>query len=359
MPDSTHDIARTDYCSRASLIVIAMLAASCSSDGESPVVSLRSATFGPAPILDEAAAVPDPVAPTIRKVLIIAVDGLRADKVDNSDGKRLTIPNFERLQRDGIFVLESHQERVPGGAYRTCPGFIQMTTGKRIAAHGVEGNGDCSEGRFREYPIFFRRLKQLRPDIRIAVAEPTEEVGQIILGSCGGIAQLSSCLDVVTTFDYSHAGDLAGRDRVLQWIRAGYDVVWYHPHEVDRQGHDHGWEDSETDGAVERLDEEVLGPLLTAIDAREKQTRERWMVIVAADHGGHDRRWGTSGDHTTKESDKKVPIIVSGTLIPDEGERPLNAFRTWDLPATIFDFLGLTPNPSWPSTDGTSILNAN
>src|SRR5687767_2324583 len=159
MPDPTQGNARTQRCSCASLIVITLLVASCSSDGESPAVSLRSATFGSAPALDEAATNPNPVAPTIRKVLFIAVDGLRADKLDNSDGTRLTIPNFERLQRDGIFVLESHQERVPDGAYRTCPGFIQMTTGKRIAAHGVEGNGDCSDGRFREYPIFFRRLK--------------------------------------------------------------------------------------------------------------------------------------------------------------------------------------------------------
>ena len=134
-----------------------------------------------------------------------------------------------------------------------------------------------------------------------------------------------------------------------------YDLIWYHPHAVDEEGHATGWDDYPIDRVVERLDAEIIGPLLKAIATREATTRERWMAITTADHGGHETLFG--GNHTTREADKKVPIIVGGTLIPDDGNRGVNAFHTWDLPATIYDYFGLMPSPSWSGTDGTSILS--
>jgi len=355
MPTFDLDTYRSQSRRLALLLAVTLLASSCSSD-ETTSVPFEIPDFGPAPTHDEAVKDPNPT--TVRKVLFIAVDGLRADKLDNTDGDRLTIPNFEALQSDGIFVLESHQERVVlNGGYRTCPGFIQMTTGKRIAAHGVKGNDDCENGRFDDYPIFFKRLKQLRANIRIAVAEPTSSVAQIIAGSCD-ISTVQACADEFKTFAKTYAGDLAGRDLVLQWMTDGrYDVLWYHPHEVDAEGHESGWDDDPIDERIEKLDADIIRRLRQEVATREAQTLERWMVIVAADHGGHDTWFGINGNHTIDDRDKKVPIIVSGTLIPNEGNKGLNAFHTWDLPFTIYDYLGLTPNPAWPSTDGTSILN--
>ena len=234
-----------------------------------------------------------------------------------------------------------------------------MTTGKRIAAHGVKDNKDCEKGKFGDYPVFFRRLKELRPGIRIAVAETTSQVVEIVFESCEGEENLQSLCGVEgKSFEKSHAGDVAGALQVLLWIMSGrYDVVWYHPHEVDAEGHATGWDGTteKIDEVIERLDAEIIGPLRQAVAFREAQTLERWMIIVTADHGGHDTWRG--GDHTTKDADKKVPVIVSGSLIPDRRNQGTNAFHTWDLPATIYDYLGLTPNPTWPSTDGTSILN--
>src|SRR5688572_10049524 len=85
-------------------LAVVVLGSSCSSD-ETPAVPFEMPGAGPAPTHDEAVKEPNPTTER-RKVLFIAVDGLRADKLDNTDGDRLTIPNFERLQKDGIFVLE-------------------------------------------------------------------------------------------------------------------------------------------------------------------------------------------------------------------------------------------------------------
>src|SRR5262245_13766500 len=100
---------RVGFRPRVALLAICLAGCSCSPDGETPPVAFKMPSFGPAPALDEASSNPDPKA--IRKVLFIAVDGLRADKLDNTDGDRLNIPNFESLQSEGIFVLESHQEK--------------------------------------------------------------------------------------------------------------------------------------------------------------------------------------------------------------------------------------------------------
>lgn len=342
-------------CPNVLILCVTLLGTSCSS-GSSDETSLPDdiQAFGLAPLNGEVIGEPNPKTPVIRKVLFIAVDGLRASKLDNTDGARLIIPNFESMQRDGIFVFESHQEKVSDGRYRTCPGFIQMTTGKRIGAHGVKDNKDCREGRFAEFPIFFKRLKQLRPELRIAVAESTKQVFEIILESCG--FPLQSCMDDFWPMKQTFEGDTVGKDKVIKWMTDGrYDLIWYHPHEVDKEGHATGWDDYPIDRVVERLDAEIIGPLLKAIATREATTRERWMVITTADHGGHETLFG--GNHTTREADKKVPIIVGGTLIPDEGNRGVNAFHTWDLPATIYDYFGVMPSPSWSGTDGRSILS--
>lgn len=294
----------------------------------------------------------------VHKVLFIAIDGLRANKLDNTDGHNLTIPNFKSMQDNGVFVYESHQEKVPPyGKYETCPGFIQMTTGKRIEAHGVKNNDDCREGDFGNYPIFFKRLKELRPNIRIGFADNTKQVVEILEESCRDVPNL--CIDDEIMFLETYEGDIAGRNKILEWMQDGsYDVLWYHPHEIDRIGHSSGWDDDPINDMVEKYDKELIRPLLDGIATREATTPERWMIITTADHGGHNAGWPWWwGDHNTEEpKDMQVPIIVSGTLIRNEGNRGLNAFNTWDLPATIFNYLNLTPDPSWPATDGTPIV---
>jgi len=331
----------------------------------STILPLLSCSSGDAHFLEipkdyegEFLADPNPTTPFVRKVLFLAIDGLRASKLDNTDdGDPLASPNFESMQANGVFVYESHQERATGGEYKTCPGFIQMTTGKRIETHGVKNNDDCANGEFGAYPIFFKKLKELRPSIRIGVADPTDSVLRIAVESCGGVFALSSCLDAYVKFAKTYAGDELGRDRILDWIEEGtFDLLWYHPHELDAVGHSSGWDDDPYNDLVETFDTEIIGPLLAAIRKREATTLERWMIVTTADHGGHNVTFWWWGAHDTKERDKKVPIIVSGTLIPNEGDQGLNAFNTWDLPATIYEYFNLTPSPSWAATDGTSII---
>jgi predicted AlkP superfamily pyrophosphatase or phosphodiesterase len=221
----------------------------------------------------------------------------------------------------------------------------------------VQDNYEFENGEFDDYPLFFKRLRELRPAIRIAAADPTTEFGHILLESCGGWINLSSCLNSFLAFKHSEEGDFAARDEVLDWISGGrYDLLWYHLIGVDSEGHDSGWDGDSYNNLVEKYDREIIGPLLEAIAAREQITRDRWLIIVTADHGGHNTWFGLSGNHTTRESDMKVPIIVSGTLVPNQGDQGVNAFNTWDLPATIYRYFDLTPNPSWPTTDGNSII---
>lgn len=353
-PSKQADLYGTRRSSAVWLLCAVVPLVSCSSPHTSPIpIDLPSFEGSPSE-LDPGT---NPPTPFIRKVLVVAIDGLRASKLDNTDGHLLDIPNFESMQADGIFVYESHQERMPNGKYETCPGFIQMTTGKRIGAHGVRDNSECADGDFASYPLFFKRLKELRPAIRIAVADPTGSFAHIAVQSCGGVTNLGSCMDAYYKFDKSAAGDIDGRDKVLEWIAGGnYHLVWYHPHEIDAEGHSSGWDDDPYNNLVEEYDRVIIGPLLAAVATREESTLERWMIVTTADHGGHNVLLGWWGAHDTRAKDRRVPIIVSGSLIPDEGDQGPNAFNTWDLPATIYRYFGLTPNSAWPATDGVSII---
>ena len=79
------------------LIVVSLLAAtlpllSCSSD-DAPAVPIDLPSFEGGPVVVDPG--PNPPAQFIRKVLFLAIDGLRASKLDNTDGATLDIPNFD------------------------------------------------------------------------------------------------------------------------------------------------------------------------------------------------------------------------------------------------------------------------
>lgn len=107
---------------------------------------------------------------------------------------------------------------------------------------------------------------------------------------------------------------------------------------VDEQGHATGWMGEEY---LHSLDEsfKCVEEIINAMDKED-------IVIVIADHGGHDRAHGT-----TMDEDMTIPVIIHGGNIPAGIiEKPVSIK---DIAPTITKLLGCPAPREW---EGTSIL---
>jgi arylsulfatase A-like enzyme len=120
-------------------------------------------------------------------------------------------------------------------------------------------------------------------------------------------------------------------------IPQGFGVLFIHFPTPDWMGHEHGWMSWQYLD-VFRQDDQALGILLSALD--NAGLRNDTLVIVTADHGGHDH---TNGSNLPK--DMTIPWIIS-----EPGVRPMtitNPVSTTDTAATAAWALELSIPPEW------------
>ena len=106
----------------------------------------------------------------------------------------------------------------------------------------------------------------------------------------------------------------------------------------DKGGHDHGW-----------MTPEYLKRLANAVGCVQKvfeAAKERYHILVTADHGGHDRTHGTDSPE-----DMTIPMFFWGKGF--EGGRQLQNLTLLDLTPTIADLMCLPMVREW---EGKSVL---
>jgi arylsulfatase A-like enzyme len=124
-----------------------------------------------------------------------------------------------------------------------------------------------------------------------------------------------------------------------------FGVLFIHFATTDDMGHVYGWLSPEQLSVVYRADE-AIGELLDALDA--KGLRDETLLIVTADHGGHNSTHGSS-----RPEDMTIPWIASGQGI-QAGELTTPIY-TMDTAATAAYTLGLPIPTEW---DGVPVLEA-
>jgi len=140
------------------------------------------------------------------------------------------------------------------------------------------------------------------------------------------------------------------RDKVvMQTLLADFPqdfgLLFIHFATTDDMGHVYGWLSPEQLSVVFRADE-AIGELLSALD--ERGLRGKTLIIITADHGGHNMTHGSSSPE-----DMTIPWIISGPGI-QAGElvTPINIT---DTAATVAYALGLSIPTDW---DGIPVLEA-
>jgi arylsulfatase A-like enzyme len=276
---------------------------------------LMPAGNGPAHV---ATAAPTPAAAAravTEHVIVISIDGLRADAIERSGAKTL-----QRLMREGAYSLQA-KTIMPS---RTLPSHTSMLTGATPEMHGVLWNSEQVEERgLIETPTIFTVAGQAGYRTAAFFAKPKFHH-----------------LMVPGTIDYAQAPDGNGRWYVGHTVESveNYlddhrpNLMFIHIGEPDYAGHTIGWGTFMYRIAVRRADGAV-DRILRKADAAFGAGN--YTVVVTADHGGHGRTHGTEAPE-----DVTIPWIVWGKGVIGGIELP-EGIRTFDTAATALRLLGL------------------
>jgi arylsulfatase A-like enzyme len=146
-------------------------------------------------------------------------------------------------------------------------------------------------------------------------------------------------------FVFVNDRDTVLMDRLLAEFPQDFGVLFIHFAITDGMGHVYGWLSPEQLSVIRRADE-ALGLLLAELNARN--LRNETLIIISADHGGHDTTHGSS-----LPEDMTIPWVAAGPGI--QPKTLTTSVHTMDTAATAAFALGLPIPGEW---DGVPVYEA-
>ena len=290
-----------------------------------PVYTLTSTPFQPptetiTPVVAQeptATPLPRPV-----RALILSIDGFRPDAVELTP-----MHNLQTLMQEGAYSLVA-QTIFPSA---TLPSHASMLTGLCPDKHGVDWNDYIPKRGYANGTDIFDLAHAA--GLRTLMVVGKEKLRQITEPESTDV------------FEFINDRDVVIAARVAELIPQGFDLMFVHFPTPDWMGHEYGWLSPEQYSVLFRADE-ALQTILNALE--EAGMREETLIIITADHGGHDTTHGSS-----RPEDMTIPWIMTGP-----GVYHMVLFTdvsTTDTAATVAWALGLPRQAGW---DGRPVLEA-
>ncbi len=257
----------------------------------------------------------------VERVLIISFDGMRPDAI-----KAAEMTNLLKLIESSAYTFSARTITYP----TTLPGHTSMLSGMCMDKHGMRWNANnLYRGYAKGTGIF---------DLTHAA-----DMKSVMLV---GKEKLRLIAEPDTTNDFEVFGTEALIAKAaIEIIPTDFDLMFLHFPTSDFRGHKYGWMSNSQFTALRESDD-ALRQVLAALD--ENGMRDSTLVIVTADHGGHDRT-----HDGTRVEDYLIPWIISGPgIIP---QQLTDSVRTMDTAATAAYALGLPIPPEW---DGIPVYEA-
>lgn len=252
------------------------------------------------------------------KSLVVGIDGATFARI-----RRLDLPHLTALRRDGV-TAHSNLYAEPMAPTLSGPGWSSIATGTWPDRHGVRDNA-FTGARFDDHPDYLTRLEGAEPSLATLVVATWEPVATTVFG------------DAV---DERVAGgdDASTTQRAVEELADGDpDSTFVHLDDVDHAGHDHGASSPEYADALRAADRR-LGRLLRAIESRPAYDRERWLVVVTADHG-HTASGGHGG---SSPAERGTFVVARGA-----GDVAARLLEPVDVAPTVIAHHGVSLDPAW------------
>jgi predicted AlkP superfamily pyrophosphatase or phosphodiesterase len=238
------------------------------------------------------------------------------------------MPNLLALMGTSAYTL-SAQTIFPSA---TLPAHASMLTGLCPSRHGVTWNDYIPENGYARGVDLFD----------LAHAAGLKTVMYV------GKEKLRQVTEPESTdvFVYINDRDLVIIEQLLANFPVDFHLMFIHFPAADWMGHEYGWLSPEQFSVLFRADE-ALNNLLVALDSYG--LREETLLIITADHGGHDTTHGSS-----LPEDMTIPWILSGPGVnPMQLTTPV---QTMDTAATAAYALGLTIPEEWDGIPVTEVF---
>jgi len=258
----------------------------------------------------------------IRRVIILSMDGLRPDVIELAP-----MPNLLGLMKTGAYSLTA-QTIYPSS---TLPAHASMLTGMCPSKHGVDWNDYLPK----------RGIAKGTDLFDLSHAAGMQNVMYV------GKEKLQQVTDAsnIDRFVFVNDRDKVIMQNLLADFPRDFGVLFIHFATTDDMGDVYGWLSPEQLSVIFRADE-AIGELLAALDTYG--LRDETLLIITADHGGHDMTHGSS-----MPEDMTIPWIASAPGI-QAGEL-ITSMYTMDTAATAVYALGLPIPAEW---DGVPVLEA-
>lgn len=261
----------------------------------------------------ELSAVSMPMTGKAERVIIISFDGLRPDAITEAP-----MNNLIHWMRTGAYTLEARTI----SPSLTLPAHASMISGLCASQHGITWNAELLDWGYSKGVDIF--------DLAHAAGLRTV----MIVGK----DKLRQLVEPETTdvFEVHPAdGDIfqAAKDQ----LSFGFDLMFIHIPSADDRGHKYGWMTNSQLKALHESDV-FLGDFFAELD--QLGLTNTTLVIVNADHGGHDK------NHDGSELvDQLIPWAMVGPGV--QADKLINLVSITDTAATAANALDLPLQPEW------------
>lgn len=247
--------------------------------------------------------------PTAKKAVFIILDGIPADVIE-----KVQPPHLRAIAKQGGYARAS----VGGekGGYSQTPtisavGYNSVLTGTWVNKHNVWGN-DIKAPNYH-YKNIFRLLKEQWPEKKIGLFSSWQDNRTKLVGEGlkeAGNIRFDYRFDglELDTLNYPHDEDRAFMhqidekvvDKAAEIIRQqAPDLSWVYLEYTDDMGHRFG-DSPQFHQAIHYADEQV-GRIWDAIQYRQKNFGEEWLLVITTDHGRDAKTGKGHGGQTERE----------------------------------------------------------
>ena len=278
---------------------------------------------------------PAPPGRVTQHVVVVSIDGLRADAIERFDAETLL-----RLARDGAHTLDA-RTILPA---KTLPSHTSMLTGVPPSVHGVTWNsllgdrgaagGDPQEDGDPPDSLGVPTVFTLAHAAGFSTAAFFSKAKFGFLRTAGGLDFSSAPRSTWTPWGAQRTSE----DAAWYIRRRRPNLVFVHVGEPDYAGHTIGWM-SAVYGENVRIADRAVRRVREAAD--DAYGAGNYTLLVTADHGGHAR---THGADTL--SDVRIPWIVAGRGVR-AGTTIGARVNTTDTAATVLWLLGVPVPAAW------------
>ncbi len=265
----------------------------------------------------------------VRKVLVIAIDGLRADALEAAEA-----PNIHAMIRVGCYSNQAQCEDLTFSG----PNHSSILHGVHRDKHNVTSN-DYKSNRLADWPDFFTYLERFDPNRNTFRFHTWNEAHN----------NQPTGADAAIFCDYEKDGDEEMTRQVVGLLSGMHpqylqdpDVIFMFYSDVDESGHAHGFHPSVPEYLAEIANTDAeIGRVLDAMRERPHFMDEDWLVILTTDHGGSADKGHSGGTPERRTIPFLVygPSVVRGTPFPP----PKNV----DVTGTVLRHMGVPIDPAW------------